>query len=122
MLLGKVFVGHHEILFDFLMFGLGFPEIETAWCILHFWHFCYYLDQFFNLTTDKFILSIFGAAMFLGDVFSLLLAKVLIEWAQLDWSVFVLIFAALLFLSGLLVHACIDQQEEEMFPGVLEFL
>ena len=46
--------------------------------------------------------------MFLGDIFSLLLAKALIEWAQLDWAVFILIFAALLFVSGLLVNTCID--------------
>lgn len=64
--------------------------------------------------------------MDVGDFFSLMIAKIVMEWVGWDWSIFILIYAGMLFVAGLLVFIFIDecpiQDEEQTFDSVSDFL
>ena len=61
------------------------------------------------------------SSTFLGDTFALIIGKVVISIFHWDWSIFIVIYAVLLFLAGLLVYLFLSEypiRNEQQFESV----
>lgn len=65
------------------------------------------------------------SSTFLGDTFALIIGKVVISIFHWDWSIFIVIYAVLLFLAGLLVYLFLSEypiRNEQQFESVTQFI
>ena len=82
---------------------------STFVCLLHRGYFSCKTGQFYNPQTDQVYLGLLGATSALGDALAVVLGELLIKRLSLDWSIYFVFFAFLLFLSAMFVMLFIDE-------------